>query len=120
MTRTFENAEELFRFASTRAPSALPQPAGLIRLADETEVLGWIASAHQQDFAQELIALEARWQALAGAGVNEESTQLRIGSDSAASTDTTLPAILRKDPSATREIDELVKSLWKFTLQGIS
>ena len=121
MTRTFENAEELFRFASTRAPSGLPQPAGLIRLADDTEVLHWIASADQQDFAQELIALEARWQAIAGTGVNEGSTQLRLGSESsAASTDTTLPAILRKDPTDTREVDELVKSLWKFYLQGIS
>ena len=121
MTRTFEKAEELFRFASTRTPSAPPQPAGLIRLADESEVLHWIASAHQQDFAQELIALERRWQALTEAGVNIDSTPLRIGSDSrAANEDTTLPAILRKDPGDPRDVDHLVKSLWKFYLQGIS
>src|SRR5688500_14121127 len=78
MSRTFENAEELFRFASTRAPSEVPQPAGLLRLADESDVAHWLASASAQEFAQQLLPLEARWHALTGHDADGVAEYMRL------------------------------------------
>lgn len=59
MTHLVENTEELFRFATARAPGAVPLPDGLIELDDDTEVPLWLASASDFGGAEELAALEA-------------------------------------------------------------
>ncbi len=93
MTRTYENAEELFRFASLRAPAPRQSPR-VLRLADESEVPAWLASASEQDFAQQLEVLESRWQTLDSIGANGVSTDLEAA-------------------------EALLQDLWKFYVQGI-
>lgn len=93
MTRTYENAEELFRFASMRAPAPQHSPQ-VLRLADESEVPAWLASVSEQDFAQQLEVLESRWQTLDSIGANGVATDL----DAA---------------------EALLRDLWKFYVQGI-
>lgn len=94
MTRTYENAEELFRFASMRAPAAPQQSPRVLRLADESEVPAWLASVSGQDFAQQLEVLESRWQSLDSIGASGVSTDLEA-------------------------VEALLKDLWKFYVQGI-
>lgn len=64
MTQATANAEELFRFASTRAPEPTQAQAGLLELPDQTRVAAWIASAAELDFTAELDILAAHWAAL--------------------------------------------------------
>jgi hypothetical protein len=64
MTHLVENTEELFRFATARAPGAVPLPDGLIELDDDAEVPLWLASASDFAGAGELATLEASFDEL--------------------------------------------------------
>lgn len=59
MTHLNGNSEELFRFATTRAPSAVPASAGLLELADDSDVATWLEHAGDQDCGAELVALQS-------------------------------------------------------------
>jgi len=59
MTHLVENTEELFRFATARAPGAVSLPDHLIELDDDTEVPLWLATASDFGGAPELASLEA-------------------------------------------------------------
>ena len=43
MTQATANAEELFRFATTRAPNPTQAQAGLLELPDQSNIAAWIA-----------------------------------------------------------------------------
>lgn len=64
MTYLAENTEELFRFATARAPGAVSLPDHLIALDDDTEVPLWLATAADFGGAAELASLEASFDGL--------------------------------------------------------
>ena len=111
--------EELFRFASTRAPSAVAQPEGMLELADDSAVPAWLAAANEQDFAAQIDALDTRWRALTGRHANV-CADLLIGSNAAEPQASTalFPFAPEQDCGAT--LDALLTDLWQFYLQGIS
>ncbi|MDM5179749.1 hypothetical protein PO883_21390 [Massilia sp. DJPM01] len=118
MTQATANAEELFRFASIRAPNPTPAPAALLELPDQSHVAAWVASAAEQDFTAWIDALTARWSALA------ERTPEAIEADLNAAREgrltlaaETLFPITQSAPAA---ITPLQSDLWQFYLQGIA
>ncbi|MFB9243694.1 hypothetical protein IV454_28845 [Massilia antarctica] len=118
MTQATANAEELFRFASIRAPNPTPAPAGLLELPDQSNVAAWIASAAEQDFAAWIDALTARWTALAQRtpeAIEADLNAAREGRLTLAAE--TLFPITQSAPAA---ITPLQSDLWQFYLQGIA
>ncbi|ATQ78076.1 hypothetical protein CR152_28880 [Massilia violaceinigra] len=118
MTQATANAEELFRFATARAPNPTPAPAGLLELPDESNVAAWIASAANQDFTAQLETLTARWSALVKRtpeAIDADLNAARQGQLTLAA-DTLFPIA----QSAPAEVTPLQNDLWQFHLQGIA
>lgn len=70
MTYLAENTEELFRFATARAPGAVSLPDHLIELDDDTELPLWLATACDFGGAADLASLEASFDAVDGSTVD--------------------------------------------------
>jgi hypothetical protein len=70
MTYLAENTEELFRFATARAPGAVSLPDHLIELDDDTELPLWLATAADFGGAEELASLEARFDGVDASNVD--------------------------------------------------
>lgn len=120
MTSSIANAEELFRFASTRAPSPAPRQNGLLELADESQVAAWLAEADQQDAGAQIEALDSAWNTLTKRGADSIAADLRaasLNSVPVAPTDL-FPAM--PGPEDAKGLQDLLTSLWKFYLQAIA
>lgn len=120
MSHTNENAEELFRFASTRAPGTASLPAGLLELSDDSAVEHWLSTAPEHAFRSQLAELENEWQTLSGRPVADLQRTARLAPADGAPfpTATLFPGVAARD--ASEAAGSLLTSLWKVYLQGIS
>lgn len=118
MTQATANAEELFRFATTRAPNPTPVQAGLLELPDQSNVAAWIASAAGQDFTAQLDALSARWTALVKRTPEAIAADLNAARQGqlTLAPDTLFPIA----QSAPADVTALQSALWQYYLQGIA
>lgn len=117
MPSNIDNAEELFRFASARVPGAASLPAGVLELADDSEVATWLAKVPQEDFASRLQALETKWQALSGHTSPELQVDAQLAPGDTVPVATLFPKAAR---DAATGADNVLTMLWQLYLQGIS
>ena len=117
MPSNIENAEELFRFASARVPGAASLPAGVLELADESEVETWLANVPDQDVGSRLQALETKWKALSGHASPELQVDAQLAPGGTVPVATLFPKAAR---DAATGADNMLTMLWKLYLQGIS
>ncbi|RSZ56585.1 hypothetical protein HF313_12335 [Massilia atriviolacea] len=118
MTQATANAEELFRFASTRAPEPTQAQAGLLELPDQTRVAAWIASAAELDFTAELDILAAHWAAL----VKRTPDAIAADLEAARQGQLTLAAetLFPIAQNVVGDVPALHMALWQYYLQGIA
>ncbi|HEX8615410.1 MAG TPA: hypothetical protein VF800_29350 [Telluria sp.] len=118
MTQATANAEELFRFATTRAPNPTQAQAGLLELPDQSNVAMWIASADKLDFTAELDILAAHWAELV------KRTPEAIAADLSAARrgQLTLAAetLFPIAQNVVGDVPALQTALWQYYLQGIA
>lgn len=120
MTQATVNAEELFRFATTRAPNPTPAPAGLLELPlpDQSQIAAWIGSAADLDFTTELNILTAHWAEL----VKHTPEAIAAELEAARQGQTTLSAetLFPIAQNLVGDVPALQTALWQYYLQGIA
>ncbi|NHZ43372.1 hypothetical protein [Massilia aquatica] len=118
MTQATANAEELFRFATTRAPNPTPAQAGLLELPDQSNVAAWIGSAAELDFTAELDILSAHWSAL----VKRTPEAIAADLEAARQGQLTLAAetLFPIAQNVVGDVPALQTALWRYYLQGIA
>lgn len=118
MMQANANAEELFRFATTRAPKPTPAPAGLLELPDQTKVAAWIASAADLDFSAELEILSTHWATLVKRTPDAIEADLNAAREGtlSLSADTLFPIA----GNVVGDVPALQTALWQYYLQGIA
>ncbi|NHZ95229.1 hypothetical protein [Massilia sp. CCM 8734] len=118
MTQATANAEELFRFATTRAPNPTPAPAGLLELPDQSQIATWIATAAELDFTAELDILAKHWAEL----VKRTPEAIAADLEAARQGQSTLVAetLFPIAQNVVGDVPALQTALWQYYLQGIA
>jgi hypothetical protein len=118
MMQAIANSEELFRFATTRAPNPTPAPAGLLELPDQSKVADWIASAADLDFTAELDILSTHWAGLVKRTPEAIAADLEAARQGqlSLSAETLFPIA----QNVVGDVPALQIALWQYYLQGIA
>jgi hypothetical protein len=120
MSQATANAEELFRFAVTRAPVPAATRTSCIELADASAVPAWLEQAPQADFGQQFAQLQQAWLTLASCAAEPMFARLHGAASGILHVDLVklFPAVPAR--AAVADVDALYTALWKFYLQGIA